>query len=76
MKDGLLPTSPEGRLYHLIEEAGEVIQSAAKLMRFGPMHTFGGVSYNNKQQLLDELQDLETTLYAVRTDLQRAKIDA
>jgi hypothetical protein len=51
-----LPTTVEGKLIHLIEECGETIQAAAKVLRFGFDSRWNGTS--NTEKILDEIKDL------------------
>lgn len=81
MNEKYLPKTPELRRWRLAEEIGEVITEAAavlkelsKLERFGPD---GDVDFQEwckahgtpRERLLNELDDLEHAIAAVRADL-------
>lgn len=61
--DQLTDTQREG-LILLIEEAGEVIQAATKLLRFGPLAQNGTKSYDNIRALSLEIGDFQAVLAA------------
>lgn len=75
MNPRYLPTTPEGRLEHVIEECAEVIKAAQKLKRFGPSPAvIDGVAYNNLLHLVRELRDLSQTIARVADDLENGRI--
>jgi hypothetical protein len=74
MKPKYLPTTPTGRMWHLVEECTEVIKDAAKAGRFGlddiaPLDC-PEAGTTPRQRLLLELEDLQLTIIAVRADLK------
>ncbi len=58
-----LPATDEGKLVHLIEECGETIQAATKVLRFGFDGSWNGTS--NTESLTNELQDLAAAGQAI-----------
>jgi hypothetical protein len=56
----LLPTTTEGKLAHVEEEMGEVIQALGKIRRFGEVATDSrtGIQYDNLTDLQLELCQL------------------
>jgi NTP pyrophosphatase (non-canonical NTP hydrolase) len=63
----LLPTTISGKLDRLQEECAEVIKAVSKGRRFGwDPSSFDGVPYDNWQQLMDEMDDLDHALSQVR----------
>lgn len=64
-----LPTTPEGRLFRLVEECGEVIQAVGKIGRFGPggRHPDGGPT--NAETLAAEIGDLQEAMNDVVPDM-------
>lgn len=72
MKEKYLPTTPEGRLWRLVEECSEVIKDVAKAGRFG-MDTVSpegeDAGTTPRQRLLSEFKDLDHAIAAVRADL-------
>jgi len=61
MRSDLLPTSFDGRIARLIEEAAEVLKCIGKLQRFGKqaIDPTTNIKYDNEKDLKDELQDLK-----------------
>ena len=68
-----LPTTDEGKLIHLIEECGETIQAATKVLRFGLEGEWNGKS--NAESLVDELKDLTHASAAVISAIEEAVKD-
>lgn len=60
MREDLLPTTFDGKLYRVVEEAGEVLQAYGKMKRFGKIATDRktGKRYDNLQDLRTELRQL------------------
>ena len=56
MNPNWLPSSDEGKVVHLMEECGETIQAAAKVLRFGLHKTWKGI--RNDERLIEEIEDL------------------
>ena len=74
MKESYLPTDRNGRLFHLVEECGEVIKAVGKLGRWGAASRWPlKVGPMNVETLLSELADLEGAIRAVRPDLEAEK---
>ena len=65
-----LPTTTEGKLVHLIEECGETIQAATKVLRFG-LHNSWDMKRNDSR-LVEEIEDLCYASEAV-IDIIKAK---
>lgn len=61
MRYDLLPTTYNGILIRLIEEASETIKAAAKIQRFGVIATDSktGIKYDNVADLRSEINDLK-----------------
>jgi hypothetical protein len=66
MRPDLLPITIEGKLDHIIEEAGEVIKAYIKRKRFGSLATdpFTGTKYDNDADLRNEILDLRNAIAA------------
>lgn len=64
MREDLLPTSFEGRLGRLIEECGEVLHVAGKILRFGKQaqDPKTKIKYDNTADLHEELQHLKHSI--------------
>jgi len=63
----LLPTTPEGKYIHLMEECAEVIKVCSKILRFGlynisPVHPEEGT---NHQKIREEMEDLRYAMSRV-----------
>lgn len=71
MNPKYLPKTPEGRLDHLVEEIGEVLQAIGKLRRFGPYNHHHPERQNlpNWRQLQTEIRDLYRAASLVDNDL-------
>ena len=72
-----LPASLEGKVGRLEEEIGEVLQAKGKISRHGWFATdpHTGIEYNNKMQLLNEIDDLIHAAQMLRDALQTHKCD-
>ncbi len=68
-----LPTTDEGKLVHLIEECGETIQAATKVLRFG-LHNSWDMKRNDRR-LVEEIEDLCYASEAV-IEIVKAKHEA
>lgn len=68
MRKDCLPTTYEGALTHIIQEASEVIKAITKLQMFGYCATdpLTGITYDNRRKMLEEFNDLEHALRTVR----------
>ena len=66
-----LPTTDEGKLVHLIEECGETIQAATKVLRFG-LHNSWDMKRNDRR-LAEEIGDLCYASEAVIEIIRKAK---
>ena len=62
MKAGWLPKNGPGRLFHVVEECGEVCQAIGKLGRFGAHNTRPGKGQTNAEHLREEMLDLRAAL--------------
>jgi hypothetical protein len=71
MKHVYIPHDRNGRLHHLVEEMGEVMQALGKAGRFGMSHRHPDDGPMNAEVILRELDDLEHALTAVKSDLRR-----
>ena len=72
------PKDMTGKLAHVAEECGEVIQMVSKCIRFGVTEVYPkqATRKNNAARLLDEMADLEGSLSRLRVELEPlAKID-
>ena len=69
MNPNYLPRDPDGRLWRLVEECGEVSKVAGKIGRFGLLsrHPDGGPT--NAYLLMSELCDLRHAIDAVMNDI-------
>jgi len=68
------PKTPAARLGWLVEECGETLQAAGKVLRFGPDSRYLShfpTTPTNREQLLLELDDLARAIRAVRRDLKK-----
>lgn len=74
MRPDLLPTTIEGKLSHLVEECGEVLQCIGKWQRFGARATDfqTGITYDNAENLLIELNQLRLAIVTVQEHLREA----
>lgn len=73
MKPEYLPTTPDGRMWRLVEECSEVIYEACKCGRFGMQgHVdFIASGQTNRARLVKELADLKHAIAAVEADLDQ-----
>lgn len=71
MRSDLLPTTWQGKADRFVEEVGECLKALGKLGRFGHSATdpLTGISYDNRGDLLSELDDLEHATKALRAHL-------
>lgn len=69
-----LPTTDEGKLVHLIEECGETIQAATKVLRFGFDGKWNGTT--NTEKIIDEIADLLFAGEAVISIIERRDEDS
>lgn len=71
MREDLLPVTFDGKLDRFIEECSEAIKAICKLRRFGenPTDPLTGFEYNNIQDMLNEMQDVEHAIGEVRLHL-------
>jgi hypothetical protein len=67
MNKKFLPNDIEGKLFHVIEECGEVLSAAGKLQRFGPLSVNPLLPVEKQESniywLIRELEDLETAIH-------------
>lgn len=73
-----LPTTADGRLAHLTEECGEVLQAVGKTLRFGldkhnPELSISQPQETNRAWLTRELLDLQQAITAVLNDIQNTE---
>jgi NTP pyrophosphatase (non-canonical NTP hydrolase) len=61
MRLDLMPTTFDGKLIKVVEEAGEFLQAYGKYVRFGPRPTdlMTDIKYDNIADMHRELQDLQ-----------------
>jgi hypothetical protein len=80
MKRDYMPSDRNGRLFHVIEECGEVLHALGKAGRFGmgSRHPARRAGELNAEQILRELHDLKLAIVALEPDLRAevAKIKA
>lgn len=72
MRPDLLPTTIEGKLSHVVEECGEVLQCIGKWQRFGAQDTdrMTGITYDNAADVLLEMAQLVDAIKAVQEHLR------
>jgi hypothetical protein len=84
MNPKLLPTTPQGKVDRLGEEAGEVVEvigrvlrANGKIDRFGFLSAYPGGGPNNAALLLSEMADLRHAISTIEnsiTDMARIKV--
>lgn len=69
MDENYKPTNSDEAIAYLIEECGEVLQAAGKCLRFGYTNWNPNipVKITNREQLLEELLDLENAIRIVKS---------
>ncbi|MCA1379510.1 hypothetical protein I6F34_01575 [Bradyrhizobium sp. BRP05] len=72
MNPRYLPTTREGKIDRLVEEAGEVLQAIGKAARFGLDSTHPDGGMNNAALLLSELADLRHAISEVENEITDA----
>jgi NTP pyrophosphatase (non-canonical NTP hydrolase) len=71
MNPKYLPTTTEGKMGRVAEEAGEVVQAIGKILRFGFFSRYpADAPNNNVDDLLSEMEDLEDAIKRFRPDLE------
>lgn len=62
-----LPKSVEGKMIHVVEECSEVQHAITKALRFGlDKYHPRDKSYDNRNRILNELDDLESAIGRLR----------